>query len=461
VLPHSLPLCEGVTSFSPPLRKGGIKGGCETVPALPIDWTVLPFNLPLIFKGESKGVKKSRWEFPIRDIDKIEIKFYFVPMFLKRDIKSSLLKKLRQYPAASLVGPRQAGKTTLAKSLSNLYYDLEQEEDRLRLDVEWNEAVSQKKLIILDEAQSDPKIFPRLRAYIDAHSKEKGKFLLLSSVSPALMRNVSESLAGRLALCELTPLLISELKNPKNEKKLWLMGGFPRGGILNVEGFPQWQLDYLTLLAQRDLPQWGLSAKPQITLRLFKMLALHQGQIWNASQIGQSLGLNYHTINSYMEYLIHSYLIRLLPPFHANLSKRLVRSPKLYWRDSGLLHALLGIQKNTNLLTQPWVGASWEGWVIEQVLSHLSARGVLFEPFFLRTNRGDEIDLLIQFPKKLWAFEIKLTSSPAMQDLEKLNHIAKDVKVDQCVLISKTTKTIQSKTTLSTNLLECLHLLPT
>jgi predicted AAA+ superfamily ATPase len=254
----------------------------------------------------------------------------------------------------------------------------------------------------------------------------------------------------------LTPFLLSEFKNKEKEDRLWFTGGFPRGGILEKKYFPKWSLDYLTLLAQRDLPQWGLSAKPETTFRLFKMLALYHGQIWNASQIGQSLGINYHTVNAYLEYLIHSYLIRLLPPFHGNLKKRLVRSPKLYWRDSGLLHALLGIQEQSNLLIQPWVGVSWEGWVIEQIISHLNSQGVLFEPFFLRTSVGDEIDLLIQFSNSLWAFEIKLTSFPSPQDLDKLKHIANLVHADQCVLLSKTKKTIRSGNVVSTNLREYL-----
>ena len=258
------------------------------------------------------------------------------PRRLTHEIKN----RLKRYPAVAILGPRQAGKTTLAKSFEGHYVDLEQEKDRLRLDLHWNDYMFGPNLVILDEAQAWPEIFPRLRGAIDQNRKRNGRFLLLGSVSPALMTKVSESLAGRLSLVELTPLLLTELPD-KSLDDVWLYGGFADGGILLSENFPQWQRDYLALLTQRDLPNWGLPAKPQVTDKLLKMLAAVHGQLWNATQIAQSLGISHPTVNEYMNFLVDAFLIRRLPPYQANLKKRLVKSPRFYWRDSGLLHALL------------------------------------------------------------------------------------------------------------------------
>lgn len=379
---------------------------------------------------------------------------------IKRHLTALLLQRLRSYPAVALVGPRQAGKTTLAQTLSTTYFDLEQNDDRLKLDLQWETVRESKTLVVLDEAQAWPEIFPRLRGAIDRDRQRNGRFLLLGSISPALMKNVSESLAGRLSVCELTPFLMTELDGQASEDCLWLCGGYPKGGILDPTRFPTWQMDYLHLLAQRDLPNWGLPAKPQTTLRLFKMLSHSHGQVWNASQIGRSLGLTYHTIGSYVDYLMNAYLIRLLPPYYTNLRKRLVKSPKLYWRDSGLLHAQMGARQSEDLFSLPWVGASWEGWVIEQILGHLSAIGVPHEAFYLRTKTGEELDLILEVGKERWAIEIKLTSSPSPEDLKKLNHLADLIKADQRALISRTPKPERSGHVLSAAVREFLRILP-
>jgi predicted AAA+ superfamily ATPase len=204
--------------------------------------------------------------------------------------------------------------------------------------------------------------------------------------------------------------------------------------------FPSWQADYLQLLAQRDLPEWGLPAKPSITQRLFRMLAAVHGQAWNASQLGRSLGLSYHTVTSYVDLLEEAFLVRRLAPYHANIGKRLTRSPKVYWRDTGLLHALLGTDGYEGLLSQPWVGTSWEGWVIEQVLGAIDATGRPFEAFFLRTSDQYEIDLLLRWRGRLWAFEVKLTTAPRAEDLARLRRVASLVGADRCALISRTSQ---------------------
>ncbi|MBI3333675.1 MAG: ATP-binding protein [Candidatus Omnitrophica bacterium] len=378
---------------------------------------------------------------------------------VRRLIGNLIRKKLGLSPAVALLGPRQAGKTTLAKTFSKTYFDLEQSEERLKLDLAWNDLLAAKELIVLDEVQAWPEILPRIRGAIDAHRKRQGRFLLTGSVAPGLMRGVSESLAGRLSICELAPLSLKEIPKESAEGKLWLRGGFPNGGILDARQFPSWQRDYLTLLAQRDLPIWGLPAKPQVTQRLFKMLAIHHGQVWNASEIGKSLGLSYHTVSSYLDYLQNAYLISSLQPYFRNLRKRITKRPKIYWQDSGLLHSLMGVTTPEALLSQPWVGASWEGWVIHQILFYLKARGEPFEAYYLRTGDGYELDLILFFSKGCWAFEIKLSTSPDPRDLKRLNTAADFIKADKRLLISKTKQTIQSKSSISTHLAGCIELL--
>jgi hypothetical protein len=379
-------------------------------------------------------------------------------MTVKRLIAPRLKALLRAYPAVALVGPRQAGKTTLARSLGKRYFDLEQEGERLKFDLEWHELATSSSLVVLDEAQAYPETFPRLRGAIDSARRKNGRFLILGSVSPALMREVSESLAGRLALCELTPLLAVEVKR-RSVDGMWLRGGFPDGGVLAPGHYPEWQTHYLRRLAERDLPQWGLPAKPQMISRMFKMLAAsHAGQ-WNASDLARSLGLSYHTVSSYLDYLEGAYLVRRLMPYHGNLRKRLVKSPKIYWRDSGLLHALMGAPTAAELLDRPWVGASWEGFVIEQILGSLAARGIEADPSFFRTSDGHEIDLVLNLRGRQWAIEIKLSSAPGRADVERLSYAAGMIGADGAILVSRTPTTVSGPFATSTNLSGALRML--
>ncbi len=343
--------------------------------------------------------------------------------------------RLSVYPAVALVGPRQCGKTTLAASLGGRYFDLERDSDRLKLSVQWNEIEAEERLVVLDEAQSAPELFPRLRGAIDRDRKRNGRFLLLGSVSPALMAQVGESLAGRLSVIELAPFLLHEVPSDSRLNQLWLYGGYPDGGILDAGMFPIWQHDYLRLMSQRDLPNWGMAVRPQTTARLFRMLAAAHGQDWNASQIGQSLGISYHTVNAYLEYLAGAFLIRFLPAYHSNIKKRLVKRPKMYWRDTGLLHGLLGIQTLDELLSHPGAGASWEGFAINQILSALDSKGAAFAAYRFRSSDQKEIDLLLALNAQLWAVEIKLTSNPSRRDLQQLSSIADMIGADRRVLL--------------------------
>ena len=378
---------------------------------------------------------------------------------LPRLIARSVAERLAANPAVALVGPRQSGKTTLARSLGGTYFDLEQEPERVRLDLEWDRALLGRELAVLDEAQAWPEIFPRLRGAIDQDRARNGRFLLLGSVSPAMMTQVSESLAGRLSVTELTPLLCNELPSEASRQRLWLTGGFPDGGVLSPRRFPTWQTDYLNLLIQRDLPNWGLPARPQLTSRLIRMLAAVHGQTWNASQLGKSLGISYHTVNTYLDYFIGAFLVRSLPPYHANIKKRLVKSPKVYWRDSGVLHSLLNVRDRSSLLHQPWVGASWEGFVIEQILGVLSSLGRQVDAYHLRAGDQHEIDLLLESGRELCAIEIKLTTSPSVADLRQLDRLADLVGASRRYLVSQTKTSAGDDRRASTNLPQLLEFL--
>lgn len=332
------------------------------------------------------------------------------------------------------------------------YFDLEQDADRIRIDLNWDRLVAGKELVILDEAQAWPAVFPRLRGAIDADRQRCGRFLLLGSVSPALMTQVSESLAGRLSLLSLTPFLQAELPSEAPRRRHWLVGGFPEGGILHPARYGAWQRDYLALLAQRDLPNWGFPAAPRVTSRLLRMVAALHGQPWKASQVGQSLGLSYKTVNSYLDYLDGAYLVRRRPVFAANLKKRLVKADRLYWRDTGLLHAILNVPGEATLLGQPWGGASWEGYVIEQILGQLATLGQEYEPFYFRTSDQCEIDLVLNTGKELWAIEIKLTSSPSPEDMARLDRTADMIGAQRRFLVTKTKQTAGDERRASCNL---------
>jgi predicted AAA+ superfamily ATPase len=363
---------------------------------------------------------------------------------LSRLAERRLRSALRDQPAAALLGPRQVGKTTLARALGGSYFDLELETERLRLDLEWEVLIGRKKLLVLDEAQAFPEIFPRLRSAIDSERRRAGRFLILGSVSPQLMQSVSDALTGRLALVELTPLLFGELETDAQRRRLWLTGGCPDGGILKPSRFPAWQLDYLELLTQRDLPSWGLAAAPQLTMRLMRMLAAVHGQTWNGAALGRSLGLDAKTASRYVDFLEGAYLIRRLPPFHANLKKRLVKAPKLYWRDSGLAHALLRVETERQLLDQPWVGASFECHAIEQILGQVEVLGHRATPYFLRTHDGHEIDLVLEVAGSRWAVECKLSTQPDQRDLQRLAVLADAIGAERRILLSRSSEIIES-----------------
>jgi len=374
---------------------------------------------------------------------------------LDRFYRRLVAEKLEKYPAVALLGPRQCGKTTLAKNFGGRYFDMESQGAALRLDSEWDRLMRGEELVIIDEAQCAPEIFPRLRSAIDLERKRNGRFLLLGSVSPALMQNVSESLAGRMGLLSMGPLTYSELSDPLGTdcwESLWLRGGFPDGGILDGSSFPDWQKSYLELLATRDLPEWGFPAKPQRTRRLLSMLAAVNAQPLNASELGSALGIDHKTVMGYCDFLEETFLIRRVRPWFGNINKRLVKTPRLYWRDSGLLHALLNVQNIDHLYNQPWVGYSWEGFVVEQILASLNLFGLSAEPYFFRTSDGIEADLLLDWAGERWAIEIKLTSDPTRTMIKRLQKASELLDASTQILICQTAEEIRSDSLLITNL---------
>lgn len=369
---------------------------------------------------------------------------------IQREHTRLIRQRLEKFPAVAILGPRQCGKTTLARQFDGAYFDLEQEGAQAQLDAQWDKLMGGRGLIILDEAQSAPKVFPRLRGAIDEHRKRNGRFLLLGSVSPVLMKNISESLAGRLAVVELSPFILPELSHNRMDD-LWLFGGYPEGGILDPAMFGPWQDSYLKMLTQRDLPAWGLPAKAKTTERLVHMLAALHGQTLNASQLGAALALDSKTVSSYCDYLEGAFLIRRLRPYFANVRKRLVKSARVFWRDSGLMHFLMGVDGIEQLFSQPWVGHSWEGFVIEQTLATLAAAGRPTQAFFFRTSDGYELDLVLDWGARRWAVEVKLTSNPSPDMIARLNQTADMIDAARRILVCRTARTIETDKLLVAN----------
>ena len=348
-----------------------------------------------------------------------------IAWMLSRSIQPDLQRALHESPAVALLGPRQVGKTTLAlavgRALENppgfVYLDLESPADRAKLEQpELYLADHRDKLVILDEVHRAPGLFPVLRGQIDRARRDgrrAGLYLLLGSASVDLLRQAGESLAGRIAHLELAPLTLSEAPAIAPDQH-WLRGGFPDSLLAPTpEASLRWRQNFIRTYLEREVFQFSPRAATETLRRLWLMLAHHHGGLLNAAQFARNLGVDGKTVAYYLDLLVDLMLVRRLPPWHANLGKRLVRAPKVYVRDSGVLHALLGIPDKETLLSHPVVGASWETWVIENLLA-LAPRDA--QAFFFRSAAGAEIDLLIERGNgERWAIEIKRSLTPKLE----------------------------------------------
>jgi hypothetical protein len=341
---------------------------------------------------------------------------------------------LRRFPAVTILGPRQCGKTTfIRRALPDWsYLDLERPVDATPLAADPEARLRQLgDGVVLDEAQRLPEIFPVLRGLIDRRRSRKGRFVLLGSASPSLVRGISESLAGRTAFLDLPAFRWDEVEGRRAAgglQALWLKGGFPEAFLARSDGARNdWMEAYTRAFIERDLPALGIDVSASQMRKLWTMLAHVSGGLWNASQLAASLGVSYHTVDRYVDILEQAFLVRKLAPYFANVGKRLVRSPKVYFRDTGLLHYFLGIRSMKQLDTHPSRGASWEAFVVDQLLSAYRRLDPGCQAFFWRTAQGDEVDLLIETGSRLVPFEAKLHSAPGPEDARRLRRCMADL----------------------------------
>jgi uncharacterized protein len=342
-------------------------------------------------------------------------------MMIERRLGGEVVALLEHVPAVTLVGPRQVGKTTLALSIAEhrraTYLDLESEPDRARLaQPELYFADHADELVIIDEVHRAPGLFETLRGVIDRARREgrgAGRFLLLGSASIDLLAQSGETLAGRVAFVELGPFDVSEI-GAGQVNSLWVRGGFPESFLARDDAISlRWRRDFIRTYLERDIPQLGPRVPAETLRRLWTMLAHSQGGLLNAAQLARALAVDGKTIARYLDLMVDLLLVRRLPPHLANVGKRLVRAPKVYVRDSGVVHALLGLGDKDALLGHPVAGASWEGFVIENLVA---IAGDDAEASFYRTSGGAEVDLILSWPSgRRWAIEIKRSLAPRLE----------------------------------------------
>lgn len=361
---------------------------------------------------------------------------------IQRRLQGSVLGALKRSPSVALMGPRQVGKTTLAHILieifPSVYLDLEDPLDLEKVkDISAFHSTNRNKLIILDEVQRLPEIFAPIRGIIDKERRrgnKAGQFLFLGPASLDLLQQASESLAGRVAYLELHPVDLLEYGGEEAEPIpiLWLRGGFPESLLASTDQTSSlWRQDFIRTYLERDIPLLGPRIPAETLRRFWTMLAHHQGGIFNAAQIARSLEVSGVTVGRYLDLMVDLLLVRRLPPWTMNIGKRVVRSSKVFIRDSGITHTLLQIHTLNDLLGHPVVGGSWEGFVIENLIAVTGSRA---QPFFYRTVGGAEIDLVLEWSRnKRWAIEIKRSSAPS---LSKGFHIAcQDIKPSKTFVV--------------------------
>ncbi len=332
--------------------------------------------------------------------------------------RTHYLKKIdemfRVFPVTALLGSRQCGKTTLAHQYAKqtgmekvAFYDLENPTDLARLSAPMTELERRSGLVVLDEIQRRPELFELLRVLADRPTNP-ARFLVLGSASPYLVRGVSETLAGRIGFVDMTGFTLDEV-NPEAFRKLWLRGGFPRSFLAPSDtASAAWREGFVRTFLERDIPQFGFSIPAEALRRFWTMTAHYHGQVWNAAEFARSLATSESTAKRYLELLEGAYMVRRLLPWHENLKKRQVKAPKVFIRDSGITHSLLGLHRESSLLGHPKLGASWEGFVIEQIAHAYGIRDI----YFWRTYAGAELDVILFRDGKRHGFEIKYSDAP-------------------------------------------------
>ena len=353
-------------------------------------------------------------------------------MFIDRTLaRARIHEAFSVHPAVALTGPRQCGKTTLARAIAaaepqgSTLFDLESAVDRRRLQAPEQTLGGLSGLVVIDEIQREPALFETLRVLADRPGNP-ARFLVLGSASPALVRGISESLAGRVGLVDLAGFDLTEI-GPESWRTLWLRGGFPRSWLApHDRASAVWRRSFVQTFLERDIPQLGINVPAETLRRFWTMLAHYHGQVWNAAEFARALGPSEGTARRYLDILTGAFMVRALPPWFANVRKRQVKSPRIYVRDTGLLHTLLTLETGDELAGHPKVGASFEGFAVEQLAGTFEAGGV----YFWATHGGAELDLLVMRGGKRYGFECKLADAPgttrsmraALNDLE-LEHL--------------------------------------
>lgn len=338
---------------------------------------------------------------------------YNTLVILRGQYITRLSTAIQRSPATALLGPRQCGKTTLARELAigqqATFFDLESLPDQRRLQNPEMVLGSLNGLVVLDEIQLIPELFGVIRVLVD-RPENRARFLILGSASPHIIKAASETLAGRIELIELSGFDLAEIGG-QNWETLWLRGGFPRSYLANTDSDSlAWREGFIRTFLERDIPQLGINIAPVAMRRFWTMLAHYHGQTWNAAELSRSMGLSDKTVRSYLDILSGTFMVRQLQPWHENLGKRQVKSPKIYFRDAGLLHSLLDIPDHHSLLGHPKCGASWEGFAIEQVLQALRPA----QAYFWGTHSGAELDLVFSLNGKRYGVEAKFNEAPSV-----------------------------------------------
>ncbi len=350
-------------------------------------------------------------------------------MIPRPEAVSDIERSFQVHPVTALLGPRQCGKTTLAWMISEHkpceYFDLENPVDSRRLSQPLQALENLEGMVIIDEVQRRPELFELIRVLVD-RSDNTAQFLLLGSASPQIIKNVSESLAGRIGFVDLSGFHLTEVGVDQIEK-LWLRGGFPNSFLAeNSDASDVWRSNFVRTFLERDIPQLGINIPAETLRRFWTMVAHYHGQIWNAAEFARSLGTSENTARRYLDILAGAFMVRILPPWFENLRKRQVKAPKIYIRDSGILHSLLQLSNLSDLQGHPKIGASWEGFAIEQIIGALKTR----DTYFWATHAGAELDLMVNFKGKRYGFELKYADAPgrtrsmhvALEDLN-LQHL--------------------------------------